>query len=88
MTHRDPVDVVGSACSLVWNVRVMLSDKVDREQLGRDMVETFEAHGRAAKRFPRETRGEAQFTTSNMTEQVARSHRHDAAALRAFWRPN
>jgi hypothetical protein len=42
MTHRDPVAVVGSACSLVWNVRVMLSDTVDREQLGRDMVETFE----------------------------------------------
>lgn len=42
MTHRDPVDVVGSACSLVWNVRKMLSTEVDREQLGRDMVETFE----------------------------------------------
>jgi Sulfotransferase family len=42
MTHRDPVDVVGSACSLVWNVRVMLASEVDREQLGRDMVETFE----------------------------------------------
>ncbi len=42
MTHRDPVDVVGSACSLVWNVRMMLSSEVDREQLGRDMVETFE----------------------------------------------
>ena len=42
MTHRDPVDVVGSACSLVWNVRVMLANEVDREQLGRDMVETFE----------------------------------------------
>jgi hypothetical protein len=42
MTHRDPVDVVGSACSLVWNVRMMLASEVDREQLGRDMVETFE----------------------------------------------
>ncbi|WP_395398120.1 sulfotransferase [Novosphingobium sp. BL-8A] len=43
MTHRDPVEVVGSACSLVWNVRRMFSDSVDRERLGRDMLETFEA---------------------------------------------
>ncbi|KPH61498.1 sulfotransferase [Novosphingobium sp. ST904] len=42
MTHRDPVEVVGSACSLVWNVRRMFSDSVDREAIGRDMVETFE----------------------------------------------
>lgn len=42
MTHRDPVEVVGSACSLIWNVRRMFSDNVDRAQIGRDMVETFE----------------------------------------------
>ena len=42
MTHRDPVEVVGSACSLVWNVRRMFSDTVDRDAIGRDMVETFE----------------------------------------------
>jgi Sulfotransferase family len=42
MTHRDPVDVVGSACSLIWNVRVMLATEVDRAQIGRDMIETFE----------------------------------------------
>lgn len=42
MTHRDPVEVVGSACSLIWNVRRMFSDTVDRRAIGRDMVETFE----------------------------------------------
>lgn len=41
MTHRDPVEVVGSACSLIWNVRVLFSDDVDREQLGKDVIETF-----------------------------------------------
>lgn len=42
MTHRDPAEVVASACSLIWNVRVMFSDDVDREQLGRDVIETFD----------------------------------------------
>jgi Sulfotransferase family len=42
MTHRDPVEVVGSACSLVAAVRKMLSDDVDLHQLGRDAVEMFE----------------------------------------------
>jgi len=42
MTHRDPVEVVGSACSLIWNVTKMFSDDVDRMEIGRKMVETFE----------------------------------------------
>jgi len=42
MTHRDPADVVGSACSLVHAVRVMFSDDIDAEQVGRDLVETFD----------------------------------------------
>ena len=37
----DPVDVVGSACSLIKAVRPMYSDKVDLEVIGRQMVETF-----------------------------------------------
>jgi hypothetical protein len=41
MTHRDPVDVVGSACSLIKAVRPMYSDKVDPEVIGQQMVETF-----------------------------------------------
>ncbi len=42
MTHRDPVDVVGSACSLIKNVRSMLSDKVDLAYIGESMMNTFE----------------------------------------------
>jgi hypothetical protein len=42
MTHRDPVDVVGSACSLLKNVRVMFSDSVDPIAIGKDMLETFD----------------------------------------------
>src|SRR3546814_16138215 len=33
MTHRDPVDVVGSACSLLRLVRPMFSDKVDMKDI-------------------------------------------------------
>jgi Sulfotransferase family len=42
MTHRDPVDVVGSACSLIKHVRVMYSDQVDLHAIGADMVDTFD----------------------------------------------
>ena len=42
MTHRDPVDVVGSACSLLKNVRIMFSDSVDPVAIGKDMLETFD----------------------------------------------
>lgn len=42
MTHRDPVAVVGSACSLIKHVRVMFSDTVDLAAIGADMVDTFE----------------------------------------------
>jgi hypothetical protein len=42
MTHRDPVDVVGSACSLMKAVRPMFSDDVDLKAIGRAQLETFE----------------------------------------------
>lgn len=42
MTHRDPVDVVGSCCSLIKNVRMMMSDKVDLNYIGESMMDTFE----------------------------------------------
>lgn len=42
MTHRDPVQVVGSACSLIKHVRMMLSDQVDLNYIGQSMMETFE----------------------------------------------
>jgi hypothetical protein len=42
MTHRDPVEVVGSACSLVKHVRRMYSDQVDLHAIGANLTETFE----------------------------------------------
>lgn len=42
MTHRDPVDVVGSACSLLKAVRPMFSDAVDLKDIGTNMLDTFD----------------------------------------------
>lgn len=42
MTHRDPVDVVGSACSLLKVVRPMFTDSVDLHAIGRTMIDTFD----------------------------------------------
>jgi hypothetical protein len=42
MTHRDPVDVVGSACSLLKVVRPMFTDSVDLNAIGKTMIETFD----------------------------------------------
>jgi hypothetical protein len=43
MTHRDPADVVGSACSLCYHVRKLYSDDVDPVAVGRMLLETFDA---------------------------------------------
>ena len=42
MTHRDPVEVLGSACSLLKHVRPMFSDAVDLHAIGAVLLETFE----------------------------------------------
>lgn len=42
MTHRDPAEVVGSACSLIRHVRPMFSDQVDLHEIGRTMMYTFD----------------------------------------------
>lgn len=42
MTHRDPVEVVGSACSLLNAVRPMYSDHVDTSAIANCLLETFE----------------------------------------------
>lgn len=42
MTHRDPVEVVGSACSLIRHVRPMFSDRVDLPEIAAQMIETFD----------------------------------------------
>lgn len=43
MTHRDPADVVASACSLIFAVRKMFSDDVDPLACGRAQMRTFDA---------------------------------------------
>lgn len=42
MTHRDPVEVLGSCCSLIKHVRLMLSDRVDLDYIGQSMMSTFQ----------------------------------------------
>jgi hypothetical protein len=42
MTHRDPVEVVGSACSLIRHVRPMFSDHVDLRGIAEQMIDTFD----------------------------------------------
>lgn len=42
MTHRDPVEVLGSACSLLGAVRPMFSANVDPQAIGKMLVETFD----------------------------------------------
>jgi sulfotransferase family protein len=42
MTHRDPAEVVGSACSLIRHVRAMFSESVDLRQIGVEMIDTFD----------------------------------------------
>jgi len=42
MTHRDPADVVGSACSLCYHVRKIYSDEVNPVAVGRMLLETFD----------------------------------------------
>lgn len=42
MTHRDPAEVVGSACSLIKYVRQIYSDDVDLEGIARSFSDTFQ----------------------------------------------
>lgn len=42
MTHRDPADVVASACSLVFAVRKLFSDNVDPHACGKTLMRTFD----------------------------------------------
>ncbi len=43
MTHRDPADVVASACSLVYAVRKLYSDDVDPKAIAEVSLKTFDA---------------------------------------------
>lgn len=42
MTHRDPVEVVGSACSLIRHIRPMYSDVVNLRDIAAQMIATFD----------------------------------------------
>ena len=42
MTHRDPAEVVGSACSVLRLVRPMFSDQVDLREIARLLLHTFD----------------------------------------------
>ena len=42
MTHRDPVEVVGSACSLLRHVRPIYSDQVSMQEIADTLLETFD----------------------------------------------
>ena len=43
MTHRDPADVLASACSLIYAVRQMFSADVDPLECGKVLMRTFDA---------------------------------------------
>ncbi|MCX7283227.1 MAG: sulfotransferase [Novosphingobium sp.] len=51
MTHRDPADVVASACSLIFAVRKMFSDNVDPIACGRAQLRTFDLMIERVKAF-------------------------------------
>jgi hypothetical protein len=42
MTHRDPAEVVGSACSLLRHVRPMYSDQVSMQEIADLLLRTFD----------------------------------------------
>ena len=42
MTHRDPVEVLGSACSLLKAVRPIYSETVDLRDIAQCLIETFD----------------------------------------------
>jgi hypothetical protein len=42
MTHRDPVEVVGSACSLIKHVRLMFTSEIDPREIAATMIDTFD----------------------------------------------
>ncbi|WP_297493978.1 sulfotransferase [Acidocella sp.] len=56
MTHRDPAEVVGSACSLIRHVRPMFSEEVDLRDIAAQFLDTFD-HMIARQEAYREAHG-------------------------------
>jgi hypothetical protein len=81
MTHRDPVAVVGSACSLIRAVRHMFSDDVDCLRIGEAMVDIFDRMIARAAAY-REKHGEA----SIYDMHYARLTRDPIGTIRALYR--
>jgi hypothetical protein len=69
MTHRDPAEVVGSACSLIRLVRPMFSDVVDLREIADQMIETFD-HMIARQNAFRDKRGEESIFDIQYTDQL------------------
>ena len=69
MTHRDPVEVVGSACSLLKAVRPIYSDAVDNREIGRVLLETFDVMIERQNAF-RASRGEDAIFDIQYAEQM------------------
>jgi hypothetical protein len=53
MTHRNPVEVVGSFCSLIENVRAMFSEAVDLRRIGEEALDTFSEMIRRSEAYRR-----------------------------------
>lgn len=69
MTHRDPVEVVGSACSLIRLVRPMFSDKLDKGAIAEMLLDTFDEMITRQNAF-RDKHGEDAIFDIQYTDQV------------------
>lgn len=70
MTHRDPLQVVGSACSLCATVRPIYSDQVDGRRVADMLMETFDVMIERQAAY-RAKHGEDSIFDIDYAEQVA-----------------
>jgi hypothetical protein len=69
MTHRDPAEVVGSACGLLRLVRPMYSDRVDNREIAETLLQTFDLMI-ARQNAYRDRHGEKAIYDIQYTEQL------------------
>jgi hypothetical protein len=69
MTHRDPAEVVGSACGLLRLVRPMYSDKVDNREIAETLLQTFDLMIERQNAY-RDQHGESSIHDILYTEQL------------------
>lgn len=69
MTHRDPAELVGSACSLIRLIRPMFSAAVDLRQIADQLIATFDLM-LARQNAYRDKHGEASIFDIQYTEQL------------------